>query len=292
MPAGVQAGVHAELVAATAASGGLLHAGEGWVARAHEIPRHTHDGWEFYLQLHGRSTWTVGRERHELAPGWLLAVPPGVPHHGATATRWRTRHHFVYAAVDLSVLGVRHPSLAQAWQAPRPCWSPQAGHLASTFRGLVAEVIEERAYADVALAAAVDLLVTEVTRALVDPRPGRPRIERNPAVARARQLLHDEYARPWTVTELAAACGLSRGRLAELFTAEVGQPPYEYLLDRRVERAAELLATTTWTVTEVATHVGFGSSGQLTRHVRRVLGLTPRQWRAEQAGRGSPAGRT
>jgi AraC-like DNA-binding protein len=98
-------------------------------------------------------------------------------------------------------------------------------------------------------------------------------------VARARRHLDEEYAAAWRVDDLAAACSVSRAHLTALFTAEVGQPPYTYLLERRVERAAELLRTTTATVSQVAAEVGFSSHAQLGRSFRRVLGVSPQQWR-------------
>ncbi len=276
----VDAGVHVDLAGAP---GGLLHAGEGWVGEAHEIPRHRHDGWELYLQLHGRSTWRVAATTVELGPGWLLAVPPDTPHHGRTATRWRGRHQFTYAAVDLGLAA--RGEVADAWRGRGAGRAPAAWSLAPVFRAVVAETAHDRRYADAGIAAATALLVVQATR-LLWTDAGRPAdLVRHAAVARARQLLHDEPGHPWTVTELAAACGLSRTRLADLFRAEVGQPPYDYLLTRRVERAAELLSTTPYAVEEIAHQVGFGSRAQLARHFHRLRGTSPRGWRA---GAGRP----
>ena len=261
---------------------GLLHVGEGWVADTHEIPWHTHAGWELYLQLQGRSTWRVGETTVQLGPGWLLAVPPSTPHHGVTAPRWRGRHHFTYAAVDLTPLATAHPEVALAWSGRPAVWAPDAWSLAPAFRAVVAEGAVDRELTDVGTAAVTAWLVTLATRVLLTgPRPDLPR---HSAVARARQLLDDEPSQPWTVTELADACGVSRSWLAHLFRAEVGLPPYEYLLERRVERAAELLATTPYSVSEVAAQVGFSSRVQLARHFRRLRGVAPQGWRT---GRGA-----
>jgi AraC-like DNA-binding protein len=256
-----------------------VHAGENWASISHEIPWHSHRVWEFYLQLHGGSTWDVAGQTIRLAPGWLVAVPPETPHHGVPRAREGGRHHFVYVAVDLGVVRSRHPSLATTWQGRSTCWSPWARDLAPTFRSVVAEVSEERPFGVVALTSAVDLLVTGVTRALLHSGDASARTPRHPAVGRARQLLDHEYAEPWTVENLAAACSFSRARFAELFTDEVGQPPYTYLLERRVERAAEMLATTPYTVSEVAAQVGFSSHVQLARRFRQVMGMSPSEWR-------------
>jgi AraC-like DNA-binding protein/mannose-6-phosphate isomerase-like protein (cupin superfamily) len=276
LPDGVDSGVHAEVASDPS---GLVHAGENWVSMSHEIPWHAHVAWEFYLQLHGGSTWDVEGQTLRLAPGWLVAVPPETAHHGVPRAREGGRHHFVYVAVDLEIVGSRHPSLAMAWHGQRTCWSPWARDLAPIFRSVVSEVSEQRPFGTVALTGALDLLLSGVTRSLLHTGATHARAARHPAVGRARQLLDHEYAEQWTVESLAAACSLSRARFAELFTAEVGQPPYAYLLERRVERAAEMLATTPYTVSEVAAQVGFSSHVQLARRFRQVMDMSPSEWR-------------
>ena len=253
------------------------------MADTHEIPWHTHAGWELYLQLQGRSTWRVSSTTVQLGPGWLLAVPPATPHHGTTAPQWRGRHHFTYAAVDLDSLAAAHPRLGLAWSDRPTMWAPGAWSLATAFRAVVAESAAEQEFTDVGTVAVTAWLVTLASRVLLTG--SRPAPPRHSAVARARQLLDDESAEPWTVTDLASACGVSRSRLAELFRAEVGVPPYEYLLERRVERAAELLATTPYSVSEVAAHVGFTSRVQLARHFRRLRGVAPTSWRTGRGAR-------
>jgi len=57
---------------------------------------------------------------------------------------------------------------------------------------------------------------------------------------------------------------------------------HRYLVQRRVERAQSLLRSTTLSLDEIATAVGFYDQSHLTRQMRRVLGVTPKyvwnQW--------------
>ncbi len=275
LPPGTDSGVHAET---DGEPSGLLHAGENWVGERYAVADHEHRGWELFLQLHGASRWEVGGQDLQLAPGWLVAVPPGTRHRTVPRARSGGRHHFAYAAFDADVVGRRRPALAGVWPA-RTLWTARGASLTAPLRALLREVAEQRPHGDVALEAALDLLVVEAARCLLGGDAARPRMPRSPVVAQARQLLDDAYDRPWRMAELAAACAVSRARLAELFTAEVGQPPYTYLLERRVERAAELLRTTSRSVAEVAAEVGFSSHAQLGRTFARVLGTSPSGWR-------------
>ncbi len=275
LPTGTDSGLHAET---DGEPSGLLHAGENWVGDRFVVADHEHRGWELFLQLHGASEWEVAGQTLQLAPGWLVAVPPGTRHRSVPRARTGGRHHFAYAAFDADRVGARRPALAGIWPT-RTLWTARGGPLVAPLRALLREVGEQRTHGEVALEAALDLVVVEAARCLLGEDAARPRMPRSPVVAQARRLLDDTYERPWRLAELAAACAVSRARLAELFTAEVGQPPYAYLLERRVERAAELLRTTTRSVAEVAAEVGFSSHASLGRTFARVYGTSPSEWR-------------
>jgi AraC family transcriptional regulator len=59
-----------------------------------------------------------------------------------------------------------------------------------------------------------------------------------------------------------------------------GRSPHQCVIPRRVERAKHLLqAQTGLSLAEVAAHAGFSDQSQFSRHFKRLVGLTPRQFR-------------
>jgi len=58
--------------------------------------------------------------------------------------------------------------------------------------------------------------------------------------------------------------------------------PHHYLVQKRVERARELLARTELSLSEIAYAVGFSDQSHLTRHFRQMLEVTPGQFRWAQ----------
>jgi AraC family transcriptional regulator len=78
-----------------------------------------------------------------------------------------------------------------------------------------------------------------------------------------------------TVSELAALVDLTRFHFIRSFKQSTGMPPLQFVIRRRIERARELLAEGGTSVAEVADRSGFGSSVQMTRAFRRVVGTTP-----------------
>jgi AraC-like DNA-binding protein/mannose-6-phosphate isomerase-like protein (cupin superfamily) len=281
LPEGLDSGVHAET---PGQASGLIHVGENWTKPDLRIDAHTHLGWEVYLQVHGRSRWLVGTRTVTLAPGWAFAVPPGMRHGHDPAAGHQKRHHYAYAAFDATVVGRRQPRLAETWKRNRVQVSAGGWPLQPALRALIREISHDRPLGDLALTSALDLLLVEAARVMQAPDDVIARVPSHPATARAKDLLDGDPARPWTLDALAVAVGLSRAHLSELFAAEVGQPPYTYLLERRVEEAAHLLTATSRDVSEIAADVGFSSGSALARAFRSVHGCSPVQWRRGLSG--------
>src|SRR5437764_3720460 len=99
-------------------------------------------------------------------------------------------------------------------------------------------------------------------------------------LVRAKDLADARYFEPLTVADLARAAGLSPAHFSSEFRRAFGEPPHQYLLTRRLERAAALLRNTDRTVTEICFAVGLTSLGSFTTSFRRVFGIAPLAYRA------------
>ena len=83
-----------------------------------------------------------------------------------------------------------------------------------------------------------------------------------------------------TLAQLAAVVRLNPYHFARQFKAATGLPPHQYVILRRVERAKQLLqAGTDLSLAEVALHAGFSDQSQFSRHFKRLVGVTPGQFR-------------
>ncbi|MFD1044254.1 helix-turn-helix domain-containing protein, partial [Kibdelosporangium lantanae] len=84
---------------------------------------------------------------------------------------------------------------------------------------------------------------------------------------------------PLTLTDLATHANVSIRTLTRRFHAETGLSPLQWLLHRRVDRARQLLETTTFPMDRVAHHSGLGSADSLRQHMVRRVGQTPTAYR-------------
>jgi AraC family transcriptional regulator len=83
-----------------------------------------------------------------------------------------------------------------------------------------------------------------------------------------------------TLAQLAAVVRLNPYHFARQFKAATGLPPHQYVILRRVERAKQLLqAGTDLSLAEVALRAGFSDQSQFSRHFKRLVGVTPGQFR-------------
>jgi len=97
---------------------------------------------------------------------------------------------------------------------------------------------------------------------------------------RAKDLMDARYAEPLDVAALARAARLSPAHFSREFRREFGETPHQYLLTRRLERAAALLRNTDRSVAEVCLMVGLRSVGSFTTSFGRVYGMSPTAYRA------------
>ena len=103
----------------------------------------------------------------------------------------------------------------------------------------------------------------------------------NRYLLRAKDLIDARYADPLDTAALAAQAHCSEAHFIRSFKRAFGETPHQYLLTRRLERAAALLRNTDYTVAEVCVNVGLASVGSFTTSFGRVYGMTPTAYRAK-----------
>ena len=83
--------------------------------------------------------------------------------------------------------------------------------------------------------------------------------------------------------DLAALVRLNPSHFGRAFRNSFGEPPHEYVIRRRVERAQGLMLSTDAPLSEIALNCGLADQAHLSRLFRRIVGETPRAWRRARA---------
>lgn len=106
------------------------------------------------------------------------------------------------------------------------------------------------------------------------------------SATRARQLqdhIDSELRRRFSVGELALLAGCDPREFHTIFRNTFGNSPAQYIIDRRLERASQLIRSTTLDITSIALDTGFSSQSHLTTALRKRRGVTPYQLRKRSA---------
>ena len=96
---------------------------------------------------------------------------------------------------------------------------------------------------------------------------------------RVREFIEAHLAENVSVQTLATIAGLSMYHFARAFKQSEGATPHDYLLQRRVRRAQELLAATDLSLSEIALASGFADQSHCARRFRQHVGVTPGRYR-------------
>ena len=97
---------------------------------------------------------------------------------------------------------------------------------------------------------------------------------------RAKDLVDVRYREPLDVATLAREAKLSPAHFSREFRRAFGETPHQYLMTRRLERAASLLRSSDRTVADICLLVGLRSVGSFTTSFGRAYGMSPTAYRA------------
>jgi AraC family transcriptional regulator len=107
---------------------------------------------------------------------------------------------------------------------------------------------------------------------------------------RAIEWINEHLPEDRPIERIADEVGLSAFHFARLFKCSTGHPPHQYRIQRRVERAKELLVSSDATIAEIAVQVGFCDQSHFASHFKRMYGVTPKAFLRRFAPHGRAGG--
>jgi AraC family transcriptional regulator len=102
---------------------------------------------------------------------------------------------------------------------------------------------------------------------------------------RLRQVLsyiEGNLGRELSLREIAGVAGVSVSHCNAAFRKAIGMPVHQYVIQRRVDRARTLLGEGDLSISQIAAETGFSHQSHLAYHVRRLLGVSPLNLRANR----------
>lgn len=206
----------------------------------------------------------------QLAAGDLFLLPTGAPlgkrvEPPGMATEYLVLQGRLATALEGALAPLTGGGLMVVAQ---PAPAVRAALMAAVHAGLLKHA--QRAWL---FLAAVQHLAAQLVAMVTRPDPGD-------VATCARLAVAADPDRPWTITDLAAACHVSPSTLSHRFRVQTGASVMRWVRRQRLQRAASLLAAGI-SVVGVAQQMRYSSPYQLSRSFRAVMGVPPSHWRAD-----------
>jgi AraC family transcriptional regulator len=215
-------------------------------------------------------------------PGTLYLLPAG----SRDLATWSGPNSRIILVMEPRFLaGVLDETAHLADVELRPNLSFQDRHIVAILRALHAD-LEDGSPAgplygqSLSVALAHYFIRRYAVRTTHDPeyRNGMPAVRLN----RVLDFMRQNYAKETRLWELANLAGMSPHYFCELFKQSTGISPYQYSLRCRMDRAKEFLRSPQFTVRQVAEATGFADQSHFTKVFRRMVGVTPLQFRVNR----------
>ncbi|MZQ82009.1 helix-turn-helix domain-containing protein [Paenibacillus sp. 5J-6] len=245
---------------------------------------HKHDGYEFVLVERGKASWELDGKVYETKAGDVFHTCPGELHRGGFNVIEPSRFWWFIVTPPQREDWLRLP-----WHESESFTSalqmlPRVRHLGlqavQGFRNLGDAINSSSPLRSTSIRQAILGLLL----ALVQPN------ERMVSLADdltdqfdllLRRIEDESEWRP-DVEELAGIVRVSPSHFFRTFQSYTGLPPMSYIERMRIKKACSLLAESTATITEIANRLGYASSQHFATVFKRIIGMTPVQWRMSQ----------
>ena len=252
---------------------------------------HAHNCLELGICLVGQGQVELGRRTFDYGPGVIAAAGRGLYHRQENTARpgtwWR------YVLIDEEALlreapGRHRPALRRLVDAlRREGLYYDAGEENGQLRRLlqsIFETYERRGDASrMELEAAAVLLACIMARSVSAAVEDAAGVTRDPSlrgpIEPALQYVSENYARDVRVEDMAARCAMSPSYFRKVFARTMNMSPLEYVNRYRINRASNLMQSTSAPIHQIAAQTGFSSPATFNRNFRRFTGMSPAQWR-------------
>jgi len=244
---------------------------------------HEHSAVEICLTLEGLVDYTVLDMVYHVRKGEILILPPDTPH---ALVMGENSSRYLFLFEPETIYGMRDIK-AILHQLNRPFYICEGSDAQSRIREMLlkAQGIYERGegmwntacygyflrmYAVLAQHYLSNTLSRRDMMHSVDPE----------VVTAAMGYINNHYQEPLTLDDVAEFAGFSRFYFSRSFKKQTGFSFKDYLSEKRLQAAMDMLIRSNRPIQEVAAESGFGSVATFNRVFREKKGCTPTQYRA------------
>lgn len=244
-----------------------------------EYPLHRHPEMaQMLLICEGGGTFRIDGHRYEGAPGTLFIYDSGVWHEEQSDT------DKPFKALSLSFSGFQLSGLPPGTFTARLASSAIAlgdryTELFALMSTIVRLIKDPYAPAKLTVSYYMAIVLVELAKLAYPGFATDPAGNGDNMIALVKQYIHSHYTEKLSLEELSKVSFLSPGYTCRLFSQAEGVSPIQYLVAYRMEVAKYYLLNSDQPVYRIAEQVGYQSETHFKNTFKRLVGLSPRQYR-------------
>ncbi len=108
---------------------------------------------------------------------------------------------------------------------------------------------------------------------------GKEQSEKLFLIAKTISYIEEHYLEPVKLKELAGMSCISARQFIRVFKENYNMTPMNYIIQLRLQHACSLLKNSAYSISDIAYESGFSDSNYFTRQFRKMLGVTPKEYR-------------
>lgn len=166
----------------------------------------------------------------------------------------------------------------------QPVYKARYKDIAETMKEEILYIVNHREASPFHLIGHLYLFIDSFVRSSTSTQINKGNSLRDFYIKEAFSFIEENFQNDISVEDIAACCGLNRSYFGKIFHENTGKSPQEFLISYRMTKAAELLKLTELSIADIGNAVGYPNQLHFSRAFKNVYGISPRQWRNENAG--------
>ena len=236
------------------------------------LKMHSHEYANLVCILEGDYTENIGRKSFECVSRSLLLKPAGELHLD------QYRHGGSHCLV-IEIL----PEMEESFQR-LPALLQEVRYIKTAeTSNITSRIYDELCIADGISEMAIEALTLELLVHINRQTPRRPKSKTPPWILQARDFIHDNFADPISLSDIATAAEIDSSHLTRVFRRTFHCSIGEYIRKLRLDYAADQLVKSDRTLIEISLSAGFYDQSHLSRSFKTSYGLTPGKYRSSRS---------
>lgn len=237
---------------------------------------HIHPFTEVFFVMGGEGLFYLNDEVFPVKKGDAILVHPYTLH---------TEEGLKGRTLEYIVIGLDHISFMHPKDQPKSSYrftiQPYEIEITHALTTMVHELEEQHPYYQKITNAHLESLLSYILRITNCTLEQQETLTSNLECSFVKKYITDHYSTDITLDLLSELTYMNKFYLAHSFKETYGVSPIQYLLNKRISEACTLLSTTNYSISTIASIVGFSSPSYFAQAMNNKLGCSPRKYRQQ-----------